>query len=105
MNTQNNSDNATNNTEGAAHTRSSNVPVINGIEAALLYFQELLDSVETLSGIADKQGTRMLADLFYLQNVILKGGFIEHQAGESKVLEMARLLPSGEQWSTFIKVN
>jgi hypothetical protein len=67
--------------------------------------QELLDSVETLTGIAEQHGARTLADLMYLQNAILSGGFIDHYPGESKVLEIASGLPSGGQWSKFITVE
>lgn len=78
---------------------------LNGKAAAGLFMQELLDSVETLGGIADEHGARTLADLMYLQNAILSGGFIDHYPGESKVLEIASALPSGEQWAKFIKVE
>ena len=76
-----------------------------GHDRARLFMQELLDSVETLSGIAEQHGARTLADLMYLQNAILSGGFIDHYPGESKVLEIASGLPSGEQWSKFITVE
>jgi hypothetical protein len=78
---------------------------VSGKRAAALFFQELLDSVETLAGIAAEHGPRMLADLMYLQNAILSGGFIDHYPDESKVLEIASALPSGEQWSRFVKVE
>lgn len=77
----------------------------SGKRAAVLFFQELLGSVETLSGIADEHGSRTLSDLMYLQNAILSGGFIDHYPDESKVLEIASALPSGELWSKFIKVE
>ena len=66
-----------------------------GKSSASLFMQELLDSVETLSGIAEQHGARTLADLMYLQIAILSGGFIDHYPGESKVLEIASGLPSG----------
>ncbi|PIV88606.1 MAG: hypothetical protein COW48_05065 [Hydrogenophilales bacterium CG17_big_fil_post_rev_8_21_14_2_50_63_12] len=76
-----------------------------GHDRARLFMQELLDSVETLTGIAEQHGVRTLADLMFLQNAILSGGFIDHYPGESKVLEIASGLPSGEQWSKFIAVE
>lgn len=76
-----------------------------GHDRGRLFMQELLDSVETLSGIAKQHGARTLADLMYLQNAILSGGFIDHYPGESKVLEIASGLPSGGQWSKFIAVE
>jgi len=72
---------------------------------AELFMQELLDSVETLDGIAEQHGSRTLGDLMYLYNAILSGGFIDHYPGESKVMDIARSLPSGEQWTKFIKVE
>ncbi len=76
-----------------------------GHEPASLFMRELLDSVETLSGIAEQHGARTLADLMYLQNAILSGGFIDHYPGESKVLEIARGLPSSEAWLKYIAVE
>lgn len=73
--------------------------------AAAIFFQELLRSVETLSGIADKHGSETLADLMYLLNAILIGGVIDHYPDESNVLGIVRALPSGELWSKFIKTE
>ena len=78
---------------------------LSGKQAATLFFQELLDSVDSLTGIADEHGSRTLADLMYLQNAILSGGFIDYYPDESKVLEIASALLSGNQWSTSIKVE
>jgi hypothetical protein len=78
---------------------------LSGKYASARFFQELLDSVETLTGIAAEHGSRTLADLMYLQNAILIGGFVDHYATESRVLEIASALPSGGQWSAFIKVE
>ena len=77
----------------------------NNPDWAMLFMQELLDSVETLSGIAEQHGARTLADLMYLQYAILSGGFIDHYPGESKVLEIASGLPSGGRWLEFIAVE
>lgn len=73
--------------------------------AAATFFRELLDSTETLTGIAEEHGARTLADLMYLQNAIANGGFIDHYPGESKVLDIVRGLPSGETWAKFITVE
>lgn len=81
------------------------VEAFNGKHAAELFMQELLDSVETLTGIAYLHGTRTLADLFYLHSAILSNGFIDHYPGESNVLNIVSDLPSGERWSKFIKVE
>jgi len=73
--------------------------------SARLFWQELLDSVESLTAIADEHGARTLADLFYLQNAILSGGFIDHFPGESNVLEVVRTLFSAAKWESHIKVE
>lgn len=75
------------------------------VDLAAQFMQELLDSVETLTGVADKHGARTLADLMYLQLSIMKGSFIDHYPDESKVLDIARSLPSGELWVKFIEVE
>lgn len=76
-----------------------------GNERATRFMQELLDSVESLTGVAEMHGARTLADLMFLQQAILNGGFIDHYPAESMVLEIARGLPSGDLWATFITVE
>jgi hypothetical protein len=44
---------------------------------AARFFEELLDSVETWSAVAEQHGVRTLSDLAYLHNAILTGGFID----------------------------
>lgn len=74
-------------------------------DAARLFMTELLESVETLTGIAEAHGPRTLADLMYLQGAILEGGFIDHYPDESAVAEIAAALPSGQRWAKFIKTE
>ena len=74
-------------------------------ESARLFWQELFDSVESLTAIADQHGPRTLADLFCLQNAILTGGFIDHYPGESNVLDLVRTLFSAAKWERYIKVE
>jgi len=81
------------------------VSSFNGAHAAKLFMDELLGSVETLTGIVDEHGARTLSDLMYLQNAILTGGAIDNYPDESKVLEIAKALPSGDQWVKFIVVD
>lgn len=76
---------------------------VSGKLAAATFFQELLDSTESLAGISDDHGLRTLADLMYLQNAILNGGFIDHAPDESKVLEIVSALPSGEHGQSLSK--
>ncbi|WP_041793357.1 hypothetical protein [Rhodoferax ferrireducens] len=74
-------------------------------ELARQFMRELLDSVETLGGIADTHGSRTLADLMYLQNAILSGNYIEQYPGESHVFEIANSLPSGARWAKYIELT
>ena len=76
----------------------------SGKQAASTFFKELLDSVESLTRIADMYGSRTLADLMYLQNAILNGGVVDHYPDESKVQEVISSLPSGKQWSAAINI-
>ena len=78
---------------------------IIGYDLARKFMTELLDSVETLSGIAEQYGARTLADIMFLHCAILSGGFIDFYTGESAVMNIARGLPSGEQWVSFIKTE
>jgi hypothetical protein len=67
------------------------------------FMKELLDSVETLTGIAEQHNPRTLADLMYLHSAILEGGFIDYYPAESAVWEVVRGLPSGEEWEKYLK--
>ena len=71
-------------------------------DLARQFMDELLSSVETLSGIAEVHGACSLADLMYLHSAILSDSFIEHLSDRSNVMEIASALPSGERWSTYI---
>lgn len=79
--------------------------VPHGVVLARKFMSELLDSVETLGGIAQTHGQRTLADLMYLQQAIMNGGVIDHYPGESEVVGLVSALPSGTQWVSFIKVE
>lgn len=72
---------------------------------AKLFMVELLDSVESLTAVAEAHGERTLADLFYLHSAIAEGGFIDAYPRESDVLEIVESLPSAEKWKAFIKVE
>jgi hypothetical protein len=69
---------------------------------ASLFMQELLGSVETLTGIAEEHGPRTLADLMYLQAAILEGGLIENHPEDSAVMQIVSGLPSAARWTKFI---
>ena len=84
--------------------KTAGVDADTGPEAAKLFMEELLASVESLTELADMHGARTLADLVYLQQAILKGGFIDHYPGESKVLVVVKELPSHQRWVGFIEL-
>ncbi|MGF6440102.1 hypothetical protein [Paraburkholderia youngii] len=75
------------------------------LSAGTQFFQELLDSVETLDGIVEQHGSRTLCDLMYLQNAIMKGCFIDHYEGESSVRDVVKALPSAERWLASVQVQ
>lgn len=69
-----------------------------GTAAAQAFFGELLDSVDSLGGVAEQHGPSTLAQLMYLQTAILKGTQIELFANEAEKLRLVKALPSGERW-------
>lgn len=78
-------------------------PLTPSADAATLFMRELIDSVESLTAIAEKHGARTLADLMYLQSAILEGGFIDAYPAESAVQRIVGGLPSASLWSKYIK--
>ncbi|WP_250537072.1 hypothetical protein [Caballeronia sp. AZ10_KS36] len=68
------------------------------------FHTELLDAVETLTGIAEQHGTVALANVVYLQAAILKGSIIELTREEAEAFAFVRNLPSGGRWWTRVKV-
>lgn len=90
---------------GCALTAGTDNPVKKDWESpANLFWNELLMAMESLSAIADQYGAKTLSDLMYLQNAILSGRFIEHDGLESSLVEVVALLPSKEQWMSFIEL-
>jgi len=73
-------------------------------ERAAMFFTELLDSCESIQGIAEEFGQRTLADLMYLQNAILTAGQIDVWPGETRVCEVIQKLPSSGLWLTYTKL-
>jgi hypothetical protein len=65
---------------------------------------ELLDAVETLTGIAEQHGALALANVVYLQTAILKGGVIELTGDEVDDIAFIRDLPSGGRWWQSVKL-
>jgi hypothetical protein len=71
-------------------------------ELAVLFMDELLGSVETILGISQTHGIATVVNLFYLQNAIFKGSYIEEYPQTSKVLELVSDLPSGAIWKEYV---
>jgi hypothetical protein len=70
----------------------------SGADAAQLFFDELLQSVESIGAIADTYGTPTLAQLMFLQSAILKGTVIKLYPDEAERLSFVLVLPSGGRW-------
>ena len=70
------------------------------------FHAELLDAVETLTGIAEQHGALALAlaNVVYLQTAILKGGVIELTRKEADAFSFVRDLPSGDRWWKNVKL-
>ncbi|SAK61302.1 hypothetical protein AWB79_02789 [Caballeronia hypogeia] len=68
------------------------------------FHAEMLDAVETLTGIAEQHGVLALANVVYLQTAILKGGAIELTRGEAENSSFVRDLPSGGRWWQSVKL-
>lgn len=86
-------------------TTALNAPHAGAAQAGK-FFDELLDTFETLTGIADVYGDRTLSDCLYLQQAILKGGFLDYETSDdSCVLDVVGQLPSRDEWRTFIQVE
>uniref|UniRef100_UPI003BEF1F37 hypothetical protein n=1 Tax=Burkholderia arboris TaxID=488730 RepID=UPI003BEF1F37 len=75
---------------------------ITAHQAAIRFFDELLDSVESLGAIAEIHGVSTLANLMYLQHAILTGGKIELNADEHAVVSILDDLPSAKHWLTYV---
>ncbi|SAK59038.1 hypothetical protein AWB81_01783 [Caballeronia arationis] len=71
---------------------------------ALKFHDELLESVETLTGIAEQHGVIALANVNYLQSAILRDTNIELASTDKGQLDMLRGLPSGEQWLKHVTI-
>ncbi|BAO93081.1 hypothetical protein [Caballeronia cordobensis] len=68
------------------------------------FHAELLDAVETLTGVAEQHGALALANVVYLQTAILKGGVIELTRKEADAFSFVRDLPSGGRWWQSVKL-
>jgi hypothetical protein len=99
--------------EASQYLEGDGTPLVDGktqverkaaaADEAELFMKELLDSVETLTSVAEIHGARTLADLMYLHAAILKDGFIDSYPEDSAVEQVVSALPSAERWRAFIK--
>lgn len=69
------------------------------------FWDELNDSVETLTQIGEVDGQQTLADLMYLLAATARNSYISFYPGQSKALEMVQALPSAERILPFIAVE
>lgn len=69
------------------------------------FFRELLDSVETLGGIAEVHGFDALTNLMYLQAAIIDNGRIAIDEKSRPTLEIIKELPSASRWMEFVEID
>lgn len=74
-------------------------------EGAVLFINELLQSVESLDGIVEAHGLRTLTDLMFLQQAILKGEAIDVWPGETHVGKVLEGMPSAERWLSYTQLG
>lgn len=78
---------------------------VTGVQKAKKFWDELLESFESLSEIATAYGQNALVDLIYLQMAILKNTFIDHYPEQSSILEVVKALPSSREWVKYIQTE
>lgn len=92
--------------DDALSITESSPPDIQSMEGparACLFFEELLASVETVSGIAEKHGENALVTLIYLQGAIANGGQIE-ALSDDPIHLIVGTLPNAHEWVNHIQV-
>lgn len=72
------------------------------LSLARRFMQEVLESVESISAIAEQHGLLTVIYLMYLQNAIINEAFIDDH-GDSKVVEFLSALPSAELWLAYVR--
>lgn len=78
---------------------------MSNADNAMLFWEELFASHDSLEMIGQEHGAVTLATLMYLQNAILKNTFIELSWSESAVLNIVRGFPSGAKWELYITIE
>lgn len=77
-----------------------------GYDRAARFLDELLESVETLSAIAEEHGPVVLANMLYLHSAIMKGTWIDTDSAEADsqaTLDIVGALPSATEWLKFTR--
>lgn len=69
---------------------------------AAQFISELLDACGSLNEIADRHGSRTLADVLYLHHAILTEGYIQWFRDDSRINELVAGLPSADRWKAYI---
>ena len=64
--------------------------------------EELLEHHETLNDIAIQYGSRTLADLMYMQQAILTGGFVDAWPNDSGLISVLLTLRSVDTWRGYV---
>ncbi len=73
-----------------------------GAQQAAVFFRELMDSFETLDGVAVEYGESVVPQLLYLQNAILTDSRIDlWQDVDEGVRKAIGRLPSAEKWLAY----
>jgi hypothetical protein len=72
---------------------------------AARFANEVLNSVESLCAVAEQHGVHALADLFYLQTVILEGTQVQLDSKAAPIFELVRTLPSVSEWKRHIRFD
>lgn len=76
--------------------------LLDGAQKAARFFQELMDSFETVGGVADQFGQPVLPQLLYLQNAILTHSHVDLWEDVDDGLRKAvARLPSAAEWFSY----
>lgn len=100
--------------EAARYVDDTGLELVNGMtpverkaqccDRAARFHSELVESVESLSGLVESHGQATLIDAVYLQAVMLDGGFVDIlPESASRIIEVVQQLPSADEWMQFIR--
>lgn len=72
---------------------------------ATRFYEEMLDSFESITELGEQHGSRTLADLIHLQQAILTGSFIDDWGDDSDIITVLGHLPSRDCWMTYVRLR